>query len=866
MATGGARVHIYGDWDGTGVKRAQQDLGVFQRQAAGFSGAFTKSMMGAGAALGGAFAIGAVVGNTVDFLKDAAGAAIEDEKSVVALEKALQNLGLAHKSAGVEDFIGKLTMATGVADDELRPAYQKLVTATGDVTKSQKLLQLAMDISAGTGKDLASVSQALSKASLGNVAALTRMGVPLDANIIKNKDFAAVVDSLSKKFDGQAAAAADTYGGKLKRLQTAADEAKEAIGYQLMKALDGVSESMGGVGGAQDVITGFGEATSNLVYGVGKVVEAIGRMTAELKNSKDEGTNFGDIFQTTAGILGVFIPGMAEATNAVVGFIDASERGRKAEEAAQRPLDAVTARYQGLAAAYYRAQGAASLNTDATNDATDATQKLATANDLLKSSLDRIANRDDVIAAIRAIGKAAKDAKGDLDGNSKASMDLRAALGAAANASLLWAQSTGTSAQDVYDKFTGRLAAMRQKLIDTGVNAKDVDRWLNRATWDTQFKLLADSIGKGPAAEAMRYAGMAAGRNAWKGIVAGLREGQDDVTTAAVNLASAANRGAQTALDAHSPSRVFIGLGHDAADGLAIGLKEGESKAAKAGMGIVQAALNAAKQMVADAKSNAGSALGAMQGLSDSIVGQVLGNVGFGSLTKQIKDELGNTTEVALTPQELMQTLFGSIAQQGNAVQAVAQNIGDKLPPELLNMVMSLPPDTAVALADYLGANPDQLERLAYNYDTLGHMTENLLGAPMGEAWAKVGNQSAKEMLAAARELIKDRKDSFTAWVANQLGVSIPVAVTFTGGSVPARAMGGPVSAGGTYLVGERGPELFTPSSAGSITPNSRLGGGNTYTINVTAPASVDRRRMGQELVEMIREFENSSGAVWSAA
>lgn len=838
---------------------------MFQRQAAGFSGAFSKSMLGAGAALGGAFAIGSLVSGTVDFLKDAAQAAIEDEKSVVALQTAMRNLGLASKNTGVEDVIKKMMLATGVADDQLRPAYQKLVTATGDVTKSEKLLQLAMDISAGTGKDLASVSQALAKASLGNVSALTRLGVPLDANIIKSKDFGAAVDSLSQKFNGQAGAAADTYGGRIKRIQTAADEAKETIGYALMKALDDVSKSMGGVGGAQDALSGFGDATANLVYGIGNVVEAVAKLTTLMQDNQDAGTNWGDILTTVGTAAGIAFPPLAGLTNAVSGFIDISEEQRKAEEAAQRPLDAVTARYQGLAAAYYRAQGAASLNTDATNDAADATTKLTTANDLLKASLDRIANRDDVIAAIRAIGKAAKDAKGDLDGNSKASMDLRAALGAAANASLLWAQSTGTSAQEVYDKFTGRLAAMRQKLIDTGVNAKDVDRWLNRATWDTQFKLLADSIGKGPAAEAMRYAGMAAGRNAWKGIVAGLREGQDDVTTAAVNLASAANRGAQTALDAHSPSRVFIGLGHDAADGLAIGLKEGESKAAKAGMGIVQAALNAAKQMVADAKSNAGSALGAMQGLSDSIVGQVLGNVGFGSLTKQIKDELGNTTEVALTPQELMQTLFGSIAQQGNAVQAVAQNIGDKLPPELLNMVLSLPPDTAVALADYLGANPDQLERLAYNYDTLGHMTESLLGAPMGAAWATVGTQSAKEMLAAARELIKDRKDSFTAWVANQLGVSIPVAVTFTGGSVPARAMGGPVSAGGTYLVGERGPELFTPSSAGSITPNSALSGGNTYNITVQAGVG-DPRQIGQQVVEYVRKFEKANGPVWAAA
>ncbi len=96
----------------------------------------------------------------------------------------------------VEDYIDKTARASGTADDVLRPSLDRLLRSTQDITKAQKLQTLALDIAAGTGKDLATVSEALGKAYDGNLGALKRIGVPLDENIVKTKDFDAAVIAL----------------------------------------------------------------------------------------------------------------------------------------------------------------------------------------------------------------------------------------------------------------------------------------------------------------------------------------------------------------------------------------------------------------------------------------------------------------------------------------------------------------------------------------------------------------------------------------------------------------------------------------------------------------------------------------------
>ncbi len=121
---------------------------------------------------------------------DAVKAAIEDEKAQISLAQTLKNVTKATDAQvkATEDYIDKTARATGIADDQLRPSLDRLVRSTQDVTKAQKLQQLALDIAAGTGKDLATVTEALGKAYDGNLGALKRIGVPLDENIIKTID------------------------------------------------------------------------------------------------------------------------------------------------------------------------------------------------------------------------------------------------------------------------------------------------------------------------------------------------------------------------------------------------------------------------------------------------------------------------------------------------------------------------------------------------------------------------------------------------------------------------------------------------------------------------------------------------------
>jgi hypothetical protein len=171
---------------------------------------------------------------------DAVKAAIEDEKAQVSLAQTLKNVTKATDAQvkATEAYIDKTARATGVADDQLRPSLDRLVRSTQDVTKAQKLQQLALDIAAGTGKDLATVTEALGKAYDGNLGALKRIGVPLDENIIKTKDFDAATKALSETFAGQADAAAETFAGRMARIKIAIDEAKEQLGQALLPLLE----------------------------------------------------------------------------------------------------------------------------------------------------------------------------------------------------------------------------------------------------------------------------------------------------------------------------------------------------------------------------------------------------------------------------------------------------------------------------------------------------------------------------------------------------------------------------------------------------------------------------------------------------
>lgn len=197
----------------------------------------------------------------------------EDDKAAKALGQTLNNLGLAFgsSSATVNGYISRLEQQTGVLDDELRPAMDRFLRATMSVTKSQELLNLALDISAGTGKSLTQVSQSLQKGYLGQTQALGRLGVGLSKAELTSSSFEEIQQKLSVLFAGQASVAANTYAGEIAKLQVAVNNAKETIGKGFVDAL----KSASGSNTIDPVISGIGKianAFANLTRETGKFV------------------------------------------------------------------------------------------------------------------------------------------------------------------------------------------------------------------------------------------------------------------------------------------------------------------------------------------------------------------------------------------------------------------------------------------------------------------------------------------------------------------------------------------------------------------------------------------------------------------
>ena len=221
----------------------------------------------------------------VAFGKASIKAFLQDDKAAKQLSKTLDNLGIAFESPAVADFIAKMEKATGVADDELRPAFNSLVIATHDATKAQDMLGLALDVSAGTGKDLGTVTAALQKAYLGNNTALQKLGVGLTKAELASTDFNAISEKLTKLFGGAAEANAATYSGQLDILARSADNAKESIGKGLLTAIMSLSAS-NSINELSDKIESIGTNVGYAFIGVGALIDKAQEKISETRALK----------------------------------------------------------------------------------------------------------------------------------------------------------------------------------------------------------------------------------------------------------------------------------------------------------------------------------------------------------------------------------------------------------------------------------------------------------------------------------------------------------------------------------------------------------------------------------------------------
>jgi hypothetical protein len=185
-----------------------------------------------------AFAVAAAAAAAygVKLAVDGVKSAIEDEQAQLRLAAALKSATGATNAQikATEDYITQTQLATGITDNELRASFQRLSVSTKDVTQSQKLLTLAIDVSKGTGKELGTVVEALSKAYEGQDTRLARLGIGLSQADLKAMDFTETTKALTNLYGGAAAANAETFQGRIDRLKQAFAEAQEEIGYRLL--------------------------------------------------------------------------------------------------------------------------------------------------------------------------------------------------------------------------------------------------------------------------------------------------------------------------------------------------------------------------------------------------------------------------------------------------------------------------------------------------------------------------------------------------------------------------------------------------------------------------------------------------------
>jgi hypothetical protein len=255
------KVPIIVSYNNKGTKQAVKGIGGLEKS-------FKK--MGLASKLSFAAATTAVTA----FTKKAVTAALEESKAVAVLNKSLDNLGLAFASTGVNAYIDSLQRATGVSEDLLRPAFGRLIRSTNDLGKAQQLLALSLDISAATGKSADAVAASLSKAYLGQNTALGRLGVGLSKAELASSSFEEIQAKLTTLFAGSAKAAADTYAGSVAKLQIAAKEASETIGFALIDGIQRLGDEQG-IDDAADSMQRFASEISFAVTGIAVLADTI---------------------------------------------------------------------------------------------------------------------------------------------------------------------------------------------------------------------------------------------------------------------------------------------------------------------------------------------------------------------------------------------------------------------------------------------------------------------------------------------------------------------------------------------------------------------------------------------------------------
>jgi hypothetical protein len=246
-------------WNGKALKKAKSDVSVFDKQI--------KSL---GRTFGVTFSAAAVVA----FSKSAVKAFAADEVAAKSLALQLENTGNAFRVTEVENYIQGLEKTYAILTD-LRKPFQTFLNLTRSVGLSQRTLEAALNISAGTGESLDTVVNALAAGIRGQTKSINNLNTGIDANIIKTGDMNKIMAALEERFKGQAAARLDTYAGKVDVLKKSADEASKSIGKSLVGALEILSKD----NSVSELATDFENLGDNIAYAIIQIAKLIDKLS-----------------------------------------------------------------------------------------------------------------------------------------------------------------------------------------------------------------------------------------------------------------------------------------------------------------------------------------------------------------------------------------------------------------------------------------------------------------------------------------------------------------------------------------------------------------------------------------------------------
>ena len=283
-------------------------------------------------------------------LVDGVKSAIEDEAAQAKLAKTLVNVtGATDKQiSAIESQITKTSLLTGITDDELRPSFERLVRATGDSDEALKLQAIAIDVAAGSGKSLESVTNAMAKATEGNTGALGKLGLGLSGAELKTMSMEEITAKLSDTFAGQATAKAETFAGKMDRLKVAFNEGKETVGsfvldaitpmvdFIVQKIIPGVQTFIDSIGGEKGIGNALGEfisaAKSIFIPVFQGIKSAFDNIKSAVSDNKKEFKTLLEFIQKyvapfLGGVFKLAIEGIGIAIGVVVDVVGALIRG-----------------------------------------------------------------------------------------------------------------------------------------------------------------------------------------------------------------------------------------------------------------------------------------------------------------------------------------------------------------------------------------------------------------------------------------------------------------------------------------------------------------------------------------------------------